>query len=82
MKRQKPILTRCPTCGSKALRRRVMDVELSPGKGIAPDIEVDVCEHCGEHLYDPTAMRAIEAAMAQPVKKRGPVESSARVTGK
>lgn len=59
-----------------------MDVELGPGKGIAPNIEVDVCEHCGEHLYDPAAMRVIKAAMTHSVKKRGPVESSARATGK
>lgn len=82
MKQRKPILNHCPTCGSKDVRRRVMDVELGAGQGIASDIEVDVCEYCGEHLYDPAAMRVLEAAMTQPRKKRRSVESKARAAGK
>lgn len=58
----KPRLSRCPTCHRKGMQRKVMDVEIESGRHVVPDIEVDVCPHCGEQLYDPVAMRAIEAA--------------------
>ncbi len=62
MKNLKPKLSRCPTCGRKGMRRQLLDVKLDGGKRVARGIEVDVCPHCGEQLYDPEAMRAIEAA--------------------
>lgn len=65
-----PILSCCPTCHRKGMRRQVMDVKLDAGKHVARGIEVDVCPHCGEQLYDPKAMRAIEAACPPRRKRR------------
>ncbi len=70
MSKLKPNLSRCPTCHRKGMQRKVMDVEVDGGKRLVRDIEVDVCPHCGEKLYDPAAMRAIEAALSSPRRRR------------
>ncbi len=62
MRRLTPNLSRCPKCHRKGMQRQLRDVKLDGGKHVVRGIEVDVCPHCGEQLYDPTAMRAIEAA--------------------
>lgn len=68
MKSLAPKLRRCPTCQRTGLRRAMMDVTVAGRKEIARNVQVDLCPHCGEQLYDPPAMRAIEAAI--PVRRR------------
>ena len=70
MSKLKPRLSRCPSCQRKGMERNIMDVEVEGGKRIVPDVEVDVCPHCGEQLYDPPAMRTIEAALSFPRRRK------------
>jgi len=53
-------LSMCPTCGSKRIRRKNVCVAVANGKRIR--VELEVCPDCGERLYDPEAMRRLEAA--------------------
>lgn len=79
MTKLKPKLSRCPSCHRKGMRREVRDVELDGGKHVARGIEVDVCPSCGEQLYDPQAMRAIEATSPRrPQRRRKTTASSGR----
>ena len=70
MKKLKPMLSRCPTCGRQGMCRRIIDVELDGGKRTARGIETDICPHCGEQLFDPAAMRKIEATCPPPRRRR------------
>jgi len=53
--------SRCPTCGRTAMHRVVRDVTTRrTGKAIVvKDVEVEECAHCGERLYDLTALRRL-----------------------
>ena len=53
------------------MRRQRLDVRLDGGKHMAYGIEADVCPHCGEQLYDPQAMRMMEAACPPRRRRRG-----------
>jgi len=57
-------ITRCPTCGSKEIRRVRRDVRRrARGRSyVVRDLEFHECPECGEHVYDREAMRRIEAA--------------------
>jgi hypothetical protein len=58
------------------MERRRIDIEIRGG--VVPKVDVDVCPHCGEELYDPDAMRAIEAAVrCKPNRQRGPIKIKA-----
>ena len=53
---------KCPTCGSKRIRRRVIDLELTvrDKTRIVPSVELEVCPDCGEKLFDIAAMNKVE----------------------
>jgi len=56
-------LTHCPTCGSpriKKVRRTVMR-ECRGQKYTVPGLQFHECPDCGERVYDPEAMRKIQA---------------------
>ncbi len=53
----------CPTCGQKGMKRAVVEVA-SKRRGKVRrvgGVEVDLCPHCGEQLYDMDAMDQIQA---------------------
>jgi YgiT-type zinc finger domain-containing protein len=56
-------ITTCPTCGSKKIKLGSRNlVRNFRGQTYAvPDLEFHECPDCGEHVYDPQAMRRIEA---------------------
>jgi len=53
----------CPTCGSNKIKRLKRDwVDEFKGETyIVPALEFHECPDCGERVYDPQAMRKIEA---------------------
>lgn len=56
-------ITRCPNCGSgniKQVRRRVKGEYLGEPYA-APGITFYACPACGEHVYDPEAIRKIQS---------------------
>ena len=56
------ILTVCPSCGGKNIKkvRKVVTGSRSGKPYTAPDIEFYECPDCGERVYDPPAMRQLE----------------------
>jgi YgiT-type zinc finger domain-containing protein len=68
-------LTYCPTCGSAEIRVVKRDLERTV-KGITytvPALEFEECPVCGEKVFDPAAMRKIEAyspSFAKPQRKK------------
>jgi YgiT-type zinc finger domain-containing protein len=56
-------LTACPSCGSTTVRAVKDDWSGSyHGKRyVVKDLRYFQCPHCGERVYDPSAMRRIEA---------------------
>ena len=60
-------ITRRPTCGRKGIERECQDVTIAVNskRRIIRNVEVDVCPHCGEELYDSEAMDRIEAGLAR-----------------
>lgn len=67
----KLVITTCPMCGSKRIRRVKRSVESKRGGEvfIARGIEVEECPDCGERLYSPEAMEEIEAQRARGQKR-------------
>ncbi len=56
-------ITRCPTCGSKRVRR-VVRTWTSVYKGqsyTVPRVPFDECLDCGEKVFDPAAVRKIQS---------------------
>lgn len=54
----------CPTCGKGLMHPHAITKELhNPDGTIAyiPDIKVDICNLCGEQVYDVKVIRAIES---------------------
>jgi len=65
-------ITKCPTCGSrriKKVRRAVRGVYKGQPYTV-PGVQYHECPDCGEHVYQPEAMRKIEAGRAQPARVR------------
>jgi len=56
-------ITRCPTCGSKRIRRVRRDVTIDVGDihFVAPDVVFEECPNSGEQLFDLAAMEQIQA---------------------
>ncbi len=56
-------ITICPSCGSDKIKRVQQDwTDEFKGKTYTvPDLEFYACPDCGEKVYDPQAMRKIEA---------------------
>ncbi|MBI2346765.1 MAG: YgiT-type zinc finger protein [Deltaproteobacteria bacterium] len=54
---------RCPTCGKGMAITQVVPiaVRLKDGrKFTVPDVEVDVCEKCGDRIFSADALRKVE----------------------
>jgi YgiT-type zinc finger domain-containing protein len=56
-------ITICPTCGSNKIKkvRRNWTDEFQGQTYTVPNLEFYECPDCGEEVYDPHAMRKIEA---------------------
>jgi YgiT-type zinc finger domain-containing protein len=56
-------ITLCPSCGSNRIRlvRQTLRREFRGQPYTVENLEFYQCPDCGERLYDPEAMRAIEA---------------------
>jgi len=65
-------ITRCPTCGSRRIRRvrRDWHDEFQGQSYAVPDLEFHECPSCGEKLFDRQAMRKIEACSPAFAKHR------------
>jgi YgiT-type zinc finger domain-containing protein len=65
-------ITICPTCGSKKIKkiRRDWTDEFQGQTYTVPDLEYHECPDCGERVYDPQAMRKIEAYSPAFAKRR------------
>lgn len=65
-------LTFCPTCGSKKIKqiRRNLVRNFQGRSYVVPNLEYHECPDCGERVYDPQAMRKIEAHSPAYAKKR------------
>ena len=55
-------IRRCPTCGSRRIRRQAVTVKATVrGKTAAVSgLELEVCPGCGEQLFDLEASRRME----------------------
>ncbi|MBI1764173.1 MAG: YgiT-type zinc finger protein [Acidobacteria bacterium] len=68
-------LSYCPTCGSDKIKAVKRDLERAV-KGVAytvPALEFHECPACGEKVFDPEAMRKIQAhspSFAKPKQKK------------
>ena len=62
----------CPTCGSKNIHRRKSDVTFPwrGGKKVVRDLLIEVCDHCGEKLFDLEASRKVDEALGIPYPSR------------
>ena len=57
-------VTTCPTCGSKKIRRKVIDLQMTV-KGRTKTVrglELEVCPVCGEKLFDAEASAKVDRA--------------------
>jgi len=64
-------IRRCPTCGSRRIRRQTVTVRATVrGKSATvPGLELEVCPECGEKLFDREASRRMEERFLP--KRRG-----------
>jgi len=64
----------CPTCGSPNIHRRKTAVTfpLPQGKKVVKGLMLEVCDDCGEKLFDLKAGRKVDAALGikYPHRKR------------
>ena len=54
---------RCPTCGKGMATTQIVPVSVKLRDGrkfTVPDVEVDVCEKCGDRIFGAEALRKIE----------------------
>ena len=74
-------IAKCPSCGEPKIRKsaRKWSGEYKGHAYLVANLEFDECPDCGERVYDPDAMRAIEAnspAFAQFSFPAGPPRSA------
>jgi len=55
-------IRRCPTCGSRRIRRETVTVKATVRRKAAevPNLQLEVCSDCGEKLFDLEASRRME----------------------
>ncbi len=55
-------IRRCPTCGSRRIRRETVTVKATVRRKTAevPNLQLEVCSDCGEKLFDLEASRRME----------------------
>jgi YgiT-type zinc finger domain-containing protein len=70
-------IRRCPTCGSRRIRRQIMTIKATVrGKtATVPGLELEVCPDCGEKLFDLEASRRMEERFL--ARRRGRSAASA-----
>lgn len=58
-----PIITKCPTCGSKKIKvvRSDYRTSIQGHEVVVPRLEREECPNCGEVLFDCAAMERLEA---------------------
>lgn len=57
MKPQKPSQNLCPMCGKGTTHFEKLDYKLKGEEFIVPDLEVEICDYCGEHIFNMKAVR-------------------------
>lgn len=60
MKPKKPSKDLCPMCGKGTTRFEKLNYKLKDRSGkefIVPDLEVEICNFCGEHIFNMEAVR-------------------------
>ena len=72
-------LKQCPSCGSAKIKkvRRNWTAGFHRKRYTVPNLEFHECANCGEKVYDPQAMRRIEAASPAFTNRKPPVKRSA-----
>jgi YgiT-type zinc finger domain-containing protein len=68
MKPKKPSKNLCPMCGKGTTRFEKLDYKLKDQSGkefIVPDLEVEICDFCGEHIFNMQAVRKARQAQGQ-----------------
>ena len=64
-------IRQCPACGSRRIRRQIMTIKTTVrGKAATvPGLELEVCQNCGEKLFDLEASRRMEERF--PTRRQG-----------
>lgn len=59
----KPVLSKCPTCGSNKIQviRSDYATKVQGREVVVPDLERQECSDCGEVLFDCAAMERLES---------------------
>jgi YgiT-type zinc finger domain-containing protein len=60
MKPQKLSKELCPMCGKGTTHFEKLDYKLKDRSGkefVVPDLEVEICDYCGEHIFNMKAVR-------------------------
>ena len=66
---EKNEIYKCPFCGAGNMITKTMDYEFNDSlnnKVVIPDVEIDICDTCGEKFFGYEAAKTLEA-----VKKKG-----------
>lgn len=73
-------IIKCPTCGSDRLKRvrRTVTGQIRGQPYMVPEVVVYHCPVCGEELYDPEAMKKIEAVRKKRRERRSGFGSGRR----
>jgi YgiT-type zinc finger domain-containing protein len=55
-------IRRCPTCGSRRIRRQTVTITVTVRgkKAEVPGLDLEICPDCGEKLFDLEASRRME----------------------
>ncbi|MCL4704357.1 YgiT-type zinc finger protein [bacterium] len=64
MKRKKTSQERCPMCGQGTTHVEKLDYKLKDENGeefTVPQLEVEICNFCGEHIFNMAAVRKARA---------------------
>ena len=61
----------CPMCGKGRTHVERLDYRLKDQNGkefVVPDIDVEICDFCGEHIFNMQAVRKAEQIQGRPGK--------------
>jgi putative zinc finger/helix-turn-helix YgiT family protein len=70
----------CPICGegSLAIMKREYIAEIGEGQKLRiPNVEMEVCDHCGEEILSLEAARDVDTAIAEHTERLSPEELTA-----
>jgi YgiT-type zinc finger domain-containing protein len=60
MRKKKPSAELCPMCGKGTTHVEKLDYKLKDENGkefVVPQLEVEICDFCGEHIFNMQAVR-------------------------